>query len=242
MFHCHKGVKMLIGLTGGVATGKDLVSNEFKRLGAVIIDADAIARDILRRGKPACNTLVKTFGKNIILPDGSIDRKKLGSIVFSDKKKLKKLNSLTHPLIRKEMERRIKLIRKKLPNAVIIAVVPLLIENKLHEKRFPPFPKGGQEGLWVDRTIVVYANKKNQTIRLMKKTGLAKKEAVLRINSQMPTRKKRALADFVIDNNKDKKTTLAQTRKVYATLKGLSKKTNNGFASVRIGKTNSSRP
>ena len=233
---------MLIGLTGGVATGKDLVSSEFKRLGAIIIDADAVARDILRRGKPAYKAVVKTFGKNILLSDGSIDRKKLGGIVFSDKKKLKKLNSLTHPSIRKEMERLIKLARKKSPDAVIIAVVPLLIENKLHEKRFPPFPKGGQEGLWVDKTIVVYANKKNQTIRLMKKTGLAKKDALLRINSQMPTRKKRALADFVIDNNKDKKTTLAQTRRLYATLKGLSKKTNNGFASVRIGKTNSSRP
>src|SRR3989304_7248063 len=134
MFHCHKGVKMLIGLTGGVATGKDLVSSEFKRLGAIIIDADTIARDILRRGKPAYRGVIKAFGKDIILPDGSIDRKKLGGIVFSDKKKLKKLNSLTHPLIRKEMERRIRLAKKKSPDAVIIAVVPLLIENRLHAK------------------------------------------------------------------------------------------------------------
>lgn len=206
---------MLIGLTGGVATGKDLVSNELERLGAIIVDADAVARDILRRGKPAYRAVVKTFGKGIILPGGSIDRKKLGGIVFSDKKKLKKLNSLTHPAIRKEMERRIRLTRKKSPNAVIIAAVPLLIENNLHEK-------------WVDKTIVVYANKKNQTIRLIKKTGLTKKDALLRINSQTATRKKRALADFVIDNNKDKKTTLAQTRRLYATLKGLSEKTNKG--------------
>lgn len=199
---------MLIGLTGGVATGKDLVSNEFKRLGAIIIDADAVARDILRRDKPAYRAVIKAFGKNIILPNGSIDRKKLGGIVFSDKKKLKKLNSLTHPAIRKEMERQIKLARKKSPDAVIIAAVPLLIENNLHKK-------------WVDKTIVVYANKKNQTIRLMKKTGLTKKDALLRINSQTATRKKLKFADFVIDNNKDKKTTLAQTRKLYATLKRL---------------------
>src|SRR3972149_10616867 len=115
---------MLIGLTGGVATGKDLVSSEFKRLGAIIVDAHAVARDVLHRGKPAYKAVVKNFGKDIILPDGSINRKKLGGIVFSDKKKLKKLNSLTHPLIRKEMERRIRLAKKNNPNAVIIAVVP----------------------------------------------------------------------------------------------------------------------
>ncbi|MFZ3073344.1 MAG: dephospho-CoA kinase [Thermodesulfobacteriota bacterium] len=193
---------MLIGLTGGVATGKDLVSCELKRLGAIIIDADAVARDVLRRDKPAYKAVVKAFGKDIALPDGSLDRKTLGEIVFSDKKKLEKLNSLTHPAIRKEMERRIRLARRKSPDAIIIAVVPLLIENKLHEK-------------WVDKTIVVYTNKKNQVIRLMKKAGLTKKEALQRINSQMPTKEKRSLADFVINNNKDKKTTLAQTRKLY---------------------------
>src|SRR3989304_7252132 len=125
MFHCHKGVKMLIGLTGGVATGKDLVSSEFKRLGAIIIDADTIARDVLRRGKPAYRGVIKAFEKNIILSDGSIDRKKLGGIVFSDKKKLEKLNSLTHPLIRKEMERRIRRPKKNNPNARTIPARPL---------------------------------------------------------------------------------------------------------------------
>ena len=206
---------MLIGLTGGVATGKDLVSNEFKRLGAMIVDADTVARDIMLRNKPAYRAVVKAFGKDMVLPGGSIDRQTLGGIVFSDKKKLKKLNSLTHPAIRVEMERLIRLAKKTRPRAVIIAAVPLLIENKLHEK-------------WVDKTIVVYANKKNQTIRLMKKTGLAKKDALLRINSQIPTREKRKFADFILNNNGDKKTTIAQTRKLYATLKGLSEKINKG--------------
>lgn len=198
---------MLIGLTGGIASGKSLVAEELRRLGAHLIDADEIAREIVRPGLPAHKEIIESFGEKILNPDKTINRKMLGQIVFADSKLRKKLERITHPGILDETDKRIAAIKNKKPDAMIVMNAPLLIEVGLHKK--------------MDKVIVVYADEKTQMERLIRRDGLTADEARNRISSQMPINEKRKYADFVIENGEGKKKNeiRKEVKKVFDALK-----------------------
>ena len=179
---------ILVGLTGGIASGKSAASKIFKKLGAYIIDADVLAREVVEPLKPAWRGVVKNFGKGVLNKDNSINRKKLAEIVFNNKKKRELLNSIVHPRVLKRAKEIEKEIVKKDPEAVIIFDAALLIESGAYKK--------------MDKNIVVYADEDVQVKRLIKRDGLTKDEAKKRIKAQMPLREKVRLADYIIDGNK----------------------------------------
>jgi len=176
---------ILVGLTGGVATGKTTVANLFKRCGAVVIDADQLAREVVRPGKPAWREIVRTFGRNILHSDRTINRHTLGAIVFHDKKKLRRLERIIHPRVAREQARLTKQAARKDPKAVVIYDVPLLFEAGIDKR--------------VDKILVVLADRKTQINRLKKRNGLSPAEALRRIKSQMSLTEKIKRADYAID-------------------------------------------
>lgn len=195
---------MVVGLTGGVATGKSLVSSELKRLGAHIVDADAIARDIVKPGKPAYEEIIKEFGNGVLTLEGAIDRKALGELVFSDPEKLTKLNRITHPRIRAEIAGEVERIEKQFGDALIIVDVALLIEFGLYKK--------------MSKVVLVTADDDKQFERLKKRNCLADNEAKARIAAQMPLKEKERYADYIIDNNGPVEETLKAVKELYETL------------------------
>ena len=182
---------ILVGLTGGVATGKSTVAAMFKRCGAIVIDADVLARKVVVPGKPAWRQIVKTFGNGVLNPDRTIDRHTLGNIVFGNSVKLKQLERIIHPRVAREQRRLTAEAAKRNPHAIAIYDVPLLFEAGIDKR--------------VDITIAVIADRETQISRLKKRNGLSRAEALRRIKSQMPLAKKRRLADYVLDGTMQKK-------------------------------------
>ena len=176
---------ILVGLTGGVATGKTTVAKMFKQCGAAVIDADQLAHDVVKPGKPAWREIVKTFGKTILNPDRTLNRRELGAIVFGNRTKLHQLERIIHPHVAREQARLTKQATKKDPHAVVIYDVPLLFEAGIDKR--------------VDRTIVVTADRDTQIARLKKRNGFSRAEAIRRIRSQMPLAKKIQRADHVLN-------------------------------------------
>lgn len=195
---------MVAGLTGGIACGKSLVSGEFKRLGAHIVDADLISREMMEKGTPVYGEVVREFGRSILRPDGSIDRKALGAIVFSDREKLLRLNALTHPAIIKAASEEVERAGKISPGTVIVVDAALLIESGMHRA--------------VDRVIVVYADEEKQIERMRKRDGLDEPEAGRRLKCQMPIKEKIKYADYLIENNGTVEELMAAAGKVFAEL------------------------
>lgn len=175
----------LVGLTGGIATGKSTVAGMFKRCGAVVIDADALAREVVQPGKPAWREIVKAFGKAVLNPDRTLNRPALGTKVFGHPAKLRQLENMIHPRVAREQRRLTRQAARKDPNAVVIYDVPLLFEAGIDER--------------VDTTIVVTADRETQIARLKKRNGLSRAEALRRINSQMPLAQKRRRANYVLN-------------------------------------------
>jgi dephospho-CoA kinase len=176
---------IIAGLTGGLATGKSTISRFFQDCGAVVIDADELARQVVEPGKPAWREILRAFGKHLSRPDRTLDRPALAQIVFRSPAKLKRLNAIVHPRVAREQARLTRDISRKDPRAVIIYDVPLLIEAQAHRR--------------MDRIIVVTTDRETQLARLRRRSHLTKTEALRRIRSQMPLAKKVALADYVID-------------------------------------------
>ena len=176
---------ILIGLTGGVATGKSTVAKMFKQCGAVVIDADQLARDVVKPGKPAWREIVTLFGKTILNQDRSLNRQALGNIVFRNRTKRRQLERIIHPRVAREQQRLVHRIAKRKPHAVVIYEVPLLFEAGVNKR--------------VDTIIVVTADRETQIVRLTKRNGLSRAEAIRRIQTQMSLSKKVRLADIVID-------------------------------------------
>ncbi|ASS92129.1 dephospho-CoA kinase [Aeribacillus composti] len=177
---------MIIGLTGGIASGKSTVSEMLKKRGIPVIDADLIAREVVEVGKKAYTEIVNAFGKEILNEDLTINRARLGSIVFQNEDKREKLNSIVHPEVRLEMKRRQEQLISEGAKAVVLDI-PLLFESNLKHL--------------VDKVIVVYTEEKNQLERLMKRNNFSKEEALSRINAQMPLKEKVKFADAVINND-----------------------------------------
>ncbi len=177
---------LIIGLTGGIASGKSTISNYLRSLSLPIIDADVEARLAVEKGEPGYSKIVEHFGTEILLEDGSLNRAKLGEIVFRDEKQRAVLNGIVHPEVRNRMN-------KKQNEAIaeghmtVILDIPLLFENKLDST--------------VDKTILVYVDTETQISRLMDRNKLSLEQAKLRIEAQMPLQEKKALADKIIDNN-----------------------------------------
>lgn len=176
---------ILIGLTGGVATGKSTVAQMFKQCGAVVIDADALAREVVQPDKPAWRDVVRTFSKKVLNPDRTINRQALGSIVFRYPAKRRRLERIIHPRVAREQQRLTREAARKDPTAVVLYDVPLLFEAGIDKR--------------VQKIIVVTADQQTQIARLKKRNGLSRAEALRRIRSQMPLAKKAQMADLVID-------------------------------------------
>ena len=176
---------ILVGLTGGVATGKSTVAKMFKQCGAIVIDADQLARDVVKPGKPAWQEIVTLFGKTVLNSDRSLDRQALGSIVFRNPKKRRQLECIIHPRVAREQQRLVRRIAKRKPHAVVIYEVPLLFEAGVDRR--------------VDTIVVVTADRETQIVRLTKRSSLSRAEALRRIRSQMPLAKKIEQADHVLN-------------------------------------------
>jgi dephospho-CoA kinase len=173
-----------VGLTGGIGAGKSEVSRLLVERGAVLIDADRIAREVVALGTPGLAAVVDTFGEDVLTPDGSLDRPKLGSIVFADPEKLAALNSIVHPLV----GTRSRALEDAAPEgAVVVHDVPLLAEN-------------GLAPLY-DLVIVVDARPETQLDRLVRLRGMTEEDARARMAAQAPRDKRLAIADVVIDND-----------------------------------------
>jgi dephospho-CoA kinase len=177
---------MVIGLTGGIASGKSTVAGMFADLGAVVIDADKIARDVVAPGQEGLHSIVLHFGEEILDQEGRLDRKKMGEIVFSDEEARKHMNSLLHPLIRKRMEQE-KQKALLLHPPLIILDIPLLYESNWQAK--------------LEKVVVVYVPEQLQLQRLMNRNHLTQEEAEQRISAQMSIEEKKKRADFLIDNS-----------------------------------------
>jgi dephospho-CoA kinase len=176
---------ILAGLTGGVAVGKSTVGRLFQDCGAILVDADVLARQVVEPGKPAWREIVKTFGTDVLRPDRSLNRPALASLVFRAPAKLRTLNGIIHPRVAREQARLCREIARKHPEAVVVYDAALLIEADAHVR--------------MDRVILVTADRPTQLARLRKRDGLSRAEAVRRIRSQMPAAEKRRYADYVLD-------------------------------------------
>jgi dephospho-CoA kinase len=196
---------LLVGLTGGIASGKSIVTRVLRDLGAHVIDADKIVHDLLAAGQDACREIVHRFGIGIQLPDGSIDRRRLGEIVFSDPGQRAWLNQCIHPRVFEAYQHQVKHLRDRDPRAIVVMDAALLIETGYYRK--------------MDRLIVVYANERDQLKRLKERDRFTDEQALARIKSQMPLEEKRKHADYVIENTGTREETERQTREIFARLR-----------------------
>ena len=197
------GGPLRIGLTGGIGSGKSLVAQAFRKLGAVIVDADVIAREVVAPSGPAYDAVVRVFGPGVLRPDGAIDRKALAARVFADPEARRQLNALTHPHIRRRMAASIEQAVSAPGVEVIILDIPLLLETT----------EGRDLGL--DGIVVVDAADDVRLERIMARDGLSRADAVRRLAAQMLLREKVARADWVIDNNGSPEQTRAQVRTLW---------------------------
>lgn len=177
---------MLIGLTGGIATGKSTVSRMLLTLGETVIDSDQIARQVVEPGELAYLKIVQHFGEHILHEDRTINRKALGAIVFTHPEERKVLEEITHPIILDEMQRQAKIALSAGAPRVFFDV-PLLIEIGMHKQ--------------VDKVVVVYTDETTQLYRLMERDGLSREEALKRMRAQMPIDEKVKYADYILENN-----------------------------------------
>ncbi|PIK37859.1 putative dephospho-CoA kinase domain-containing protein [Apostichopus japonicus] len=192
----------LIGLTGGIASGKSTVSSFFHELGCPIIDADKIAREVVEPGKPAWKLIVQHFGREVLQADGTLDRPKLGNIIFNDSSKRKLLNSCTHPAIQREMIWQVIKCLFKGYHFVVLDV-PLLLDGSALKS-------------FMNQIVVVYCDEETQLERLKTLRNLTQEEAVSRIQSQLPLSEKSKLADHVLDNSGKLETTKAAVARLHA--------------------------
>ncbi|MEA4925719.1 MAG: dephospho-CoA kinase [Syntrophomonadaceae bacterium] len=192
---------MIIGLTGGIASGKSTVSQRLAELGAVIIDGDAIAHRLMEPYQPTWEDIVKEFGQEILNPDETIDRTKLGGIVFDDPRRMTALNQITRAGIIETIKNDLHRLQKTRPESVLVLDVPLLYEAHLDKL--------------VDQVWVVWLDRETQIARLMKRNGYTREEALKRIESQMSLDEKAKRADLIIDNRGSMEETLRIATKYY---------------------------
>jgi len=185
----------IVGLTGGIASGKSTVAGLLETLGACIIDADKLAREVVKPGNPAWQEIIDWFGPDILLPDDSLNRERLAQIVFGDSQARAKLEAITHPEIRRRVEQALAAAKDRGVKVVVLDI-PLLFEVGWTEL--------------IDEIWVVYVDQDTQVERLMDRDGVTREAALMRIHSQMCLEEKARLAKVVVDNSKDVETTKKQ--------------------------------
>jgi len=195
---------LLAGLTGGIATGKSTVAAMFRALGAVVIDADVLAREVVEPGEPALAEIAGAFGAGVLQSDGRLDRKALGAIVFADPDKRRQLEGLTHPRIRERFMKQVAELAEQNFGGVVLFDAPVMIESGNYQN--------------MERLIVVVTDEATQLARLIVRDGCSRDEALRRIRSQMPLAEKAKLADYVIDNSGDREVTERYVRRVHDAL------------------------
>lgn len=176
----------LVGLTGGIASGKSTVAAILRRLGASIINADELSREVVQPGQDAWNDIIRSFGSDILQEDTTLDRKKLRTIVFDNPEARKKLEAIVHPRVRALAEKRISELAAS-GSSIIVYEVPLLFEGQIH--------------LWLRPVILVASNIETQRKRLLERDHLAELEAQQHLDAQMSLEEKRKLADYIIEND-----------------------------------------
>ncbi len=189
----------VLGLTGGIGSGKSMVLSMFANMGAEVIDADQLAREVVEPGQPALEEIATAFGRDMLMPDGRLDRGKLARIIFADPVARARLNAITHPRIQERMATEMAL-RGSRPGLLIVDI-PLLYENDRSDT--------------VESVIVVWVDAKTQLRRLTERDGLTPDEARQRIAAQMPLDEKRARADLVVDNSGSRENTRRQVEVIY---------------------------
>ena len=193
-----------IGLTGSIATGKSTVTNMLKELGAFVIDCDKTARDVVAPGTRGLAKIEEVFGKDAVAADGSMDRVYIGDLVFRNPGMKKRLENILFPLIFEALDEELLRLEREGATPVVFLDMPLLYEVKYDS--------------YVDEVWLVYAPFEVQLSRLMKRNGYTKEEALLRIHSQIPVDKKKALAQQVIDNSGTLEDTKEQVRSLWERL------------------------
>jgi len=198
-----------VGLTGGIASGKSTVARIFRELGAHVLDADRIAREIVPPGSAALARIARAFGKELLRPDGTLDRAALGAIVFADARKRRVLEGILHPLILDEIDRRVDELERGDPGGVVIVEAALILEL-------------GRQAEF-DTLVVVWADEEQQRRRMIQRDSLSVEEAGRRLDAQMSLAEKRGRAQFVIDNSRDQAACRADAERVYGELQLLAR-------------------
>lgn len=197
-------MSLLIGLTGGIGSGKSTVAEIFKGEGGYVLDADLICRQLVEPGKPALKEIQEYFGKNIIQKDGRLNRSKLSRIVFNEPSKKTILENILHPKVFEEERIRYEVLKKKEGPVLVFVDAALLIESGNFRN--------------MDKNIVVSCSIEEITRRLLKRDALTKEEILLRINNQAPLDEKIKFADYVIDNDGDIQNLKTQAHEIYTKL------------------------
>jgi dephospho-CoA kinase len=198
------GLSLLVGLTGGMGSGKTLAASFFKDLGSFVLDADLICRELVDPGQPAWREISDTFGKEIFTVSGSLDRKKLADIVFSDPEKKRTLEDILHPKVFEFERLEYKTIYRMHPNAVVIVDAALLIESGNYKK--------------MDKVIVVDSDEKIRINRVLARNEMSQEEVTARIKNQMPSKEQVGYADFVLENSLDKDNLRSQVEDIHIKL------------------------
>ncbi len=198
-------MSLLVGLTGGMGSGKSLAASYFKALGAQMIDADRISRELVAPGKPAWKEIIEEFGSNVLNPDQTLNRKQIAAIVFNDESKRKKLEDIIHPRVIVEERRLYEKYRQK--NSRVLAVIDaaLLIESGNYKN--------------VDKVVVVQCGKEEQIRRVMERDGTARSEVEKRLNSQMPLEEKVGFGDYILRNDDTRESLKSQVGELYRNLR-----------------------
>jgi dephospho-CoA kinase len=197
---------ILIGLTGGIASGKSVVGRRLAELGAVHVDADVLAREVVESGQPALAEIEREFGASVISRDGSLNRPALGAIIFSDADSRAALNAITHPAIWKRATDLFEAAQNTDPTSIVVYDVPLLIEAS------------GDRPMSFDTIVVTHADAETRIERMMSERGLTREDAEHRLGSQATDDQRLAVADVVIDTNGTMQHTLDQVDALWASL------------------------
>ncbi len=196
---------LLVGLTGGLATGKTFVGQELEKLGCHLIQADELGHQVLLPGGAAYQAAVAEFGEGILDGTGQIDRRKLGALAFADPERLQRLNRVVHPAVRRREQEIAGAIAAREPDAIVVVEAAILIETGSCDR--------------FDRLIVVVCGREQQIERAMRRSGLSRAEVEDRLKRQLADEEKVKFADFVIDTSQSKAHTAQQTRDVYEALR-----------------------
>ncbi len=194
---------LLVGLTGGIATGKSSVAEILKSLGCVVLDADTLAREVVEPGRPALEAIAREFGREVLRADGTLDRKRLGAVVFAQPERRRRLEAITHPAIRERFVARLAELEAQGFAGLVVWDAPVMIESGGHRQ--------------MDRLVVVVTDEATQRERAIARDG-DRADVERRIASQMPLGDKARLADYVIDNSGDRAATEGRTREVHRAL------------------------